>query len=48
MRQSRRQVTEDTPDERIAAEVWARVRRTDRAVGSGMEGRIRDAVTPRR
>jgi hypothetical protein len=48
MRYSRRQVTEDTPDERIAAETWARVKRTDRAVGSGQVNRIRDAVTPRR
>lgn len=44
----RRQVTEETTEERIAAETWARVQRTDTAVGSGMVARIRDAVTPRR
>ncbi len=44
----RRQVTEETAEERTAAEVWASVQRTDRAVGSGQVNRIRDAVTPRR
>jgi hypothetical protein len=44
---ARRQVTEETAEQRVSAEVRARVLRTDRAVGNGQRARIADNTAPR-